>query len=264
MSDHDIISYLKNIIPLVSATFHEDHCISLKLTSPECVLGGIVRLRSDKHSILGLISQLHHLRELDLRRNRFGLIPNLGLVNLESLDLGSNYMGSVPEWIRGLNLKYLNLGVNELKFIPDWIGELPLENLKLHKNQLSNVDAIAPLRLTSLNLYLNRLKWPKFLWDFDLKVFSWGVSGIKEIDGIGNWKNLEWLTCVANKIECLPDSICGLTKLKGLVLNKNRLTCLPERIGELVNLRHLFLYKNQISVLPKSFGSLKLERYINP
>ncbi len=255
--DRDTVDAILAIVP-ATATFRDDHCVSLKLTGG--ILGGLVR-RIDKVPVLRLVSRLERLEELDLRRNRCGELPDLGLRCLTWLDLGSNYMGSVPDWIRPLPLKYLNLGVNELKVIPDWIGELPLTTLKLHKNQIKCVDAIAPLKLNSLNLYLNGLKqFPKCIWDFDLHTFSWGVSGVTVLPEIP-WKNLEWFVCIANRIERLPNSFCDLSKLKGAFLNKNRLTCLPERIGELQSLKHLFLYKNRIQWVPESFGHLRLERF---
>lgn len=266
MADRDAVAEINKLCPLATAEFEGESCVGLRLTSDKDVLGGVARRLSpgDKKHVLSLISRLTELKTLDLRRNRFGFIPDLGLERLEWLDLGSNYMGSVPDWLRRLPLTYLNLGVNELREIPEWVGGLPLTTLKLHKNEIASVDAIRPLKdVRFLNLYFNRIKpFPEFVWEFpEVQFFSWGVSGITSIsDGLCNWRHLEWLSLVANRIESLPDCICGLTALRGLRLNKNRLSRLPDHIGRLVDLRHLFLYKNCIRELPPSFSALRLEK----
>ncbi len=57
----------------------------------------------------------------------------------------------------------------------------------------------------------------------------------------------------------LPDDICSLGRLEGLVLAKNRISRLPENIGGM-NLKVLSLYSNNLSELPESFFDLKLEK----
>lgn len=265
--DRLIAEKLTNMVPGAHIQFEGNVCVGVHLVDPKHLFHGLARhlSPSDKKEILGLISKLEGLRYLDLRKNRFGKIPDLGLRNLEYVDLASNYMGSVPEWLRGLPLQYLNLGVNGLTTVPDWIGSFQnLRVLKLHKNSLLNVDAVAPLgSLAFLNLYFNRVKrLPTWLWDLrEINFFSWGVSGITHLpEEIGNWTKLEWLSLVANHIERLPDTLCELTLLKGMRLHKNRLLSLPENIGNLSRLEQLTLYRNRLQSLPQSFANLRLKK----
>lgn len=210
MTDRDVVAAIGRLVPGVRSQFRGDECHALFLTKSDCLLGGLARRLSpaDKREVLRLVSLLPHLRLLNLRRNRLGPVPDLGLERLEWLDLGSNYMGAVPDWLRRLPLQYLSLGVNELKFIPDWLGGLPLTTLKLHKNEIANVDAVRPLRaLKFLNLYFNRIKpFPEFVFEFpNVRFFSWGVSGLERLpDGVGRWAELRWLSLVANRLTELP------------------------------------------------------------
>lgn len=265
--DRLLAEKLLALVPGAHIQFEGDTCVGVHLVDPSHLYHGLARQHSpsDKKEILHLISGLSGLRYLDLRKNRFGPIPDLGLQLLEYVDLGSNYMGSVPYWLYGLNLIYLNLGVNELRSLPDWIADYPsLRVLKLHKNVLTDASPVANLKsLSFLNLYFNRIKrMPSFLWELpEINFFSWGVSGVEELpEGVGNWKKLEWLSLVANHIEKLPEAICDLTQLRGMRLHKNRLTALPERIGDLQRLEQLTLYRNQLQSLPESFSRLRLKK----
>ena len=266
MSDKDVVEKLLQMTPQSEFIFEEEKCVSANFTSSADPYFGLIRHMSpsDKKTVLRLVSKLNELKRLDFHKNRMGNFE-LPLQKLEHLDIGSNYTGSVPEWIRGNPLEYLNLGVNELSSIPDWIAEFTdMKVLKLHKNRLRDVSAISShKRMKFLNLYLNQIRnIPDEIWNLtEIEFFSWGVSGIKEVsERIGNWQNLRWLSLVANKLERLPDNLCTLTQLIGMRVHKNRLTELPENIGNLKNLSQLTVYRNRLRRLPESFRMLKLKK----
>jgi Leucine-rich repeat (LRR) protein len=265
--DRVILDKIIKIAPGTRARFDGERCVSLSLTDPLSIFWGTARHLNTKQKkeILLLTGQLQKLKSLDLRKNRFGPIDKLELPELQHLELSSNYMGEIPEWIKNLRLESLGLGVNELKRVPDWMGSMKeLRCLKIHKNELTSAEPIQNCKkLEELNLYQNRLKQiPEWVWNFEaMKHFSWGVSGITTVsESIEKWKNLVWLSLVANRIERLPETFCNLTQLKGARLHKNCIKELPQRIGDLKNLRELTLYRNRLVSLPDSFFNLKLRK----
>ena len=262
MNEKVVVDQLKRLVPQGRFQMEGDVCCGVHLADEKHVWHGFARHSQDKHAILRLISKLENLKYLDLRKNCFGPLPDLGLQNLEYADLASNYMRSVPEWLQKCPLKYLNLGVNELTDIPDWFANLTnLTVLKLHKNEIKNTEAVS--NLTFLNLYFNRMKSiPKFVWTLDqLEFFSWGISSIGTLPGeIGNLNKLKWLSMVGNKLTELPDEFCLLKNLIGIRLHKNRLHKLPESIGNLEKLEQITLYHNRLKSLPDSFYKLKLKK----
>jgi Leucine-rich repeat (LRR) protein len=266
MKDHDIVAKIRGMIPTASFEFEGENCIKAVFTNSECKFYGILRLFSieDKKEILNLISKLHCLRHLDLRKNKLGKI-DLGLTCLQHLDLGSNYMGEVPSWIRKNNLTYLNLGVNELNDLPSWFGDLSsLEVLKIHKNKINDFSTLSSFfSLRELNLYFNCVnKIPHFIFNFvNMNYFSWGMSSIEELsDSICKLVNLHYLSIVGNRLKYLPDSICLCENMIGMRLSKNKIECLPDQIGLMKKLKMISLYKNELRFLPDSFYELNLEK----
>lgn len=267
MSDLDIIEEIVRYAPSATFTIEMDRCIKADFTSSDETFIGSFRTlpRIEKEYVLHLINKLKSLKSLNLRKNRLSFVPEMDLPNIEHLDLASNYMCEVPEWIKSCNLSYLNLGVNNLESIPDWISEFKeLKVLKIHKNKLTNVDPIFGCKkLQFLNLYLNQIQEiPNFIFSLpDIEFFSWGLSKITELsDEICKWKKLKWLSLVANKLRYLPDGICTLQNLQALRVHKNNLCKLPENIGDLQNLEQISLYSNNLKSLPESFRKLKLKK----
>lgn len=263
-----LIDRLKRLVPPVQIDYHEGRPVGISLHDENSTWGGMIRHYSDqdKLTVLKLISQIDGLKNLNLRKNKIGPLPDClqALTSLESLNLGSNYIGTIPEWIRGLRqLTYLNLGVNELRELPAFLVETKLEILKVHKNHLQYLpEEMKVLKLRSLNLYSNAFKSiPEFIYEYDLEMFFWGISGIKELSPkIAAWKNMLWFNVIGNKLEQLPEEICLLTKMRSALLHKNRLRELPKRFGDLVNLEEISLYDNQLEKLPESFFKLKLKK----
>lgn len=261
MSDRDTVDALLALTPAF-VEFDEDRCVSVELRSNN-IWHGSARNSKHKKEIVQTLSRLQHLRVLDVRKNKLGSIEG-GWTELCHVDLGSNYLGRVPGWLRGNPLVYLNLGVNELVEIPDWFNEFKILNiLKLHKNQLRNVDSIFDLKMASLNLYQNKMtSIPVQLFNNDVvEFFSWGFCPTTFLPcEVGRWKKLRWLSIVGCKLTCLPSEVCSLKSLTGLKLTKNKLKELPAEIGNLTKLKELYLYNNDLSELPESTKNLKLTK----
>lgn len=267
MCDHDVVEKIKKYTPSATFVFNEEKCTVADFTSSNEIFVGSLRLlnQNDKTVVISLINKLKNLEVLNLRKNRLVNITDLSLPKLIHLDLSSNYLGVVPEWIKELNLEFLGLGVNNLLSIPDWIGSLTnLKVLKLHKNKIADVQVIQNCKnLKFLNLYLNSMtQIPEFIFDLEhIEFFSWGLSSVESLsEKIENWKKLQYLSLVANKIKYLPDSICNLKNLIGLRIHKNELQELPKNIGNLEKLEQISLYSNCLKSLPESFLNLKLKK----
>ena len=259
--EREIVSSIQKLA-FCDIQFENNQCISLKFTNEADIFYGTIRHSKEKKQIFNLINQLPNLRTLDLRKCRVESLPKLDLPYLTHLDLGSNYLGSIPDWLKELKLSYLNLGVNGISHIPDWFADQEFETLKLHKNKIGYVPPLKP-SLKNLNLYMNTMDdIPSFVWSLiNLEFFSWGCSKIRTLDpAIGKLQNLLWLSFVPNKIENIPDTFCTLKKLKGVRFSKNCLNVLPDRIGDLQSLAEITLYDNQLTTLPESFFQLKLSK----
>ncbi len=262
MSDIQLIESLKKLVPDVQAEIHNDQCVSLSFSNPEHPWFGIIRHHKDKPQILRLISQCENLKSLDLRKCRIPFLPTLP-DTLEYLDIGSNYLGSIPDLSHLRRLKYLNVGVNNLTEFPHSILELPLTTLKVHKNQIKGIPSKLPTTIRWLNIYLNRVsKLDEDLYGIpDMEYFSCGFGGFKRLpEAIGRWKGLTWLSVVLTPIRELPGALTTLPRLRGARLSKNHLECLPENIGDLAALRDLSLNNNRLKSLPDSFYRLNLDR----
>lgn len=262
MLERQIVQSIQKLAPC-QANFEQDHCIELQFVDKLHPYYGTMRHSKDKKTIFELINKLTSLRTLNFRKCRLEIAPDLDLPNLNHLDLSSNYLGKVPEWIRTLALDYLNLGVNNLMQIPDWFSEQEFKVLKLHKNQITHFPTLKPT-LQFLNLYLNKKPTiPDFVWDLNhLEFFSWGMSNITHIpEEIGSLKNLLWLSFVPNALVEIPKTFALLKKLRGVRFAKNQIQRLPENFGELESLEELTLYDNQIQELPESFYQLSLKKF---
>lgn len=267
MQDAEI---LKKVEALVGATvphvLRDGRCVELSLTSERALYHGLIRHHpaAVKQDILRLVSRLTGLQSLDLRRNLLGELPvEFGqLAELEQLILGSNYLGHVPEVIRGFrNLRSLHLGNNYLAELPGWLGEFDqLEYLALHKNlQLKSLDGLQGLkRLKNLNLYfVNLLTLPEVVYEFrQLTTLTlWNVNCFPH--GMDAFEQLEFFTdCGGPGTRGLPDGFTRLKRLRMARLFQNNLETLPDDLGDLENLEQISLYQNQLSRLPDSMARL--------
>ena len=156
----------------------------------------------------------------------------MGLVSLETLDLGGNQLESFPEGLSDLaNLRVLRLSYNKLRgSLPEYFGRF--KNLvwaSLYDNQLSGSlpESLGDLEnLVDLNLSKNH--------------FSGPIPS-----SLGRLRNLEWLGLSQNN-------------LKGTF---------PKWLGQLEKLRHLLLWGNPLmsGPVPISWGKLSdANIYISP
>jgi len=184
------------------------------------------------------------------------------LTELEDLTLGSNYLGCVPEQVRGFKrLKSLHLGNNDLVELPPWLGELSgLEHLALHKNlKLKSIGPVRSLkRLRTLNLYyVSLVELPEFVYELhELTTLTlWNVRRFPH--GLAPFENLEFFTnCGGPSVHALPEGFTRLRKLRMTRLSQNNLESLPEDLGSLENLEQISLYQNRLSRLPDSMARL--------
>lgn len=258
-SDKKIIQYLQNI-----CKFHyileDEICTEISFYDQNDLFEGTIRKHPDKYKIISMIAKFKNLKKLNLRKCKINNLPDIHSKNLEFIDISSNDIEQIPNWIiKQPLLKYLNIGSNKITTIPD-LQHLPLEILKIHKNSISNMPKI-PNTIKSLNLYLNNMKEiPENILNLSLlEVFSFGVTEMKQLPPLHLLTNLKWLTLTVNQIENISEDICKLKNLEGLQLAKNKLKTLPEMIGNM-NIKTLTLYSNEISKLPQSFFNLKLNK----
>ena len=86
-------------------------------------------------------------RQVSLANQEFTSVPEWirELTELTTLDLGSNKISTLPEWLGLLGLSILDLGDNGLTTLPQWIGKLKdLKVLNLIRNQLTDLPRIGP------------------------------------------------------------------------------------------------------------------------
>ncbi|MDD2838842.1 MAG: hypothetical protein PHX59_07775 [Sulfuricurvum sp.] len=273
MNDSDILARLKILIKdEFQYKLDNDKCIELSLSDKNYIYHGLIRhyTINEKKNILDLIARLESLQKLDLRRNKLLHIESNffeRLNALEYLDLGSNYLQTIPESISQLKqLRYLNIGVNDLETCPSFFSEFEnLQTLSLHKNRFSVLDAsVGTLKnLRSLNVYgMNFKSVPVFIFDLT-NLYNLTLSHFSQVPReIANLQKLEYFTNnIAIKLTSLPDEFTSLKRLKMTRLYQNSLKYLPEEIGNLQELEQLSLYQNHLTYLPKSFEKLqKLEK----
>lgn len=270
MPSSDVVTAkeILSLVPGVSFGFDDaGDCVYADFTDEDNPYHGVLRHYRYKEEILLRLSKFISLRHLNLRKCLVKSLPYLGhLRHLEFLDIASNELNYLPDWIANLTeLRYLNVGANKLTFLSEGISRChKLHTLKAHKNLLKELPKqFSSLPIKVLNLYLNHMNYfPGFIWDYrQMEEFSWGLSCIAALPkNISNWKNLQWLSLVGNKLESLPLEICRLEKIKGMRLHKNRIKSLPERFGRLKSLEQLTLYCNDIERLPKSFYQLNFKK----
>lgn len=261
MSDRKIISELEQLCKF-SFEMEGDFCVEISFHEDDNAFGSTIRRHPLKQHIVDSVSKMPKLRNVNLRKSKIGRVPKFVSKELEYLDLSCNDITSILETdLNQPRLQFLNLGANQLSKLPD-LSSLPLVTLKVHKNPLVELPPI-PGTIESLNLYLNHKfdHIPDQVFDLNLlQVFSFGVTKMSVFPSFSCFPDLRWLTMTVNQFEFLPDDICSLSKLEGLVLAKNRISRLPQSIGDMTGLRVLTLYENNLTDLPESFFDLNLRK----
>ena len=177
--------------------------------------------------------ELTNLRELDLRFNQLQDVSLLdGLVNLEQLYCGNNYITSFPTIAS--NLQYLHM----------------------IKNPLSKLNSISTsfLAITYLNLSSARLaSLPATLFDStsNLERLILDNNEFTSIPELGKLKNLQHLSCCNNQLNSLPPELGQLRNVSVIDVHDNNLKGLPDEIWYLCNLTTLNASSNLITTFPK-------------
>ena len=185
------------------------------------------------HSISETITQNKNLLELQFNANQISHISHTinNLQNLEILNLSNNKLSTLPEEISELQkLENLNLDKNQLQALPKNIGNLQkLKSLHLWswKNQIDEIpESFA--KLNSLDY---------------LTICS--KKGIKNLEILGECKNLEFLDIgISNRVE-IPNELSNLVNLRRLSFygyKNSPIKSLPKGLENLPNLRQLYLY----------------------
>jgi Leucine-rich repeat (LRR) protein len=164
--------------------------------------------------------------------------------NLRELDLRGNPLGIIPEVLFQLRiLTILNLENCELTEIPVQISQLVnLKKLYLDNNKITLNNTLALSSIEHLSLSNNQ---------------------IIDITGIRQLSTLEILDVSENFIEIVPDVLTQGSSLKKLILRGNSLQRLPSSIGEIKSLKWLDVSKNILKKLPNEIGKLNNLRYLN-
>lgn len=154
------------------------------------------------------------------------------LANLQSLDVSSNQLSSLPESIGDLrHLKKIDLRYNSINELPKSFTKLSsLEFLLADKNLLTTIP-------NSIGNLLN-------LVELDLSYND--ISMIPK--SIGKCRKLMTLDLSNNFIKSIPKELYKLSNLETLNLSSNQLTGLPNGISALSNLKKIYLGKWNISL----------------
>lgn len=70
------------------------------------------------------------------------------------------------------------------------------------------------------------------------------------------WVCAECVYLNGNRLQVMPEGLCGLPRLRKLYLGQNRIAHLPEAVGQMGALEELKLDRNCLTTLPASFGNL--------
>ncbi|KAL3853636.1 hypothetical protein ACJMK2_017166 [Sinanodonta woodiana] len=195
--------------------------------------------------------QLFNLQELLLNNNRIVSLPetNLGLKELESLNISHNELTCIPEnFLRTCaKLKFLDASFNHLDSLPSEalaLTLIKLSKLNMRRNCLTEKE---PFYIPKFILYLPSLM------SLDLS-----ENNLMGLPSVSMWKStlMRELLVSRNNISKLNlEGAKAWTKLEKLNLSRNNLSELPREIGQLTYLSSLDISHNkQLSTLPDELG----------
>ena len=225
---------------------------------------------------LDFLTELQHLRVVDLRNNYFsGVLPSAGLARLSKLEFfqlqNNNLTGSIPEELGNIvSLNVLDLGLNNMSgtIPPSFSALVNLRFLSLAGNALKGIIPDVITKLTRLRaLYLDKNKWSgplpiglgalRNLQSLDL---SFGNLNGTIPASIFDLKRLDALRLGGNKLQghIGNERISRLTALQTLVLGPNRLngTIPAEGLSALAQLEVLILENNSLSMPPAGINGM--------
>jgi len=257
--------------------------IDLKKTPKKPNTGGFRSSMRGAYTLtLQGIGNLKKLKELDISHQtwRMKTLPAeiTQLVNLEHLNISSNWYPSLPVGIKKLTHLNLNHTVNYLKNAHlnlEFVSQLKLEtlHLKYAQNPASILDLLSyPNQLRTLNLsFCDLTKLPEILFQCtQLHKLDLSYNKLKDLPSdISKLAQLEILDISNNSFAKLPNALSTLTHLKTLDCSRSFLCypeqglVLPDNFGQLKNLEELNLRGNAINDFPASFGQMPQLKSLN-
>jgi len=166
----------------------------------------------------------------DFRNLKLSTTPQNIKVNVEYLDLSSNYLSKLPDdFDKYQQLKILFLSNNNFQSIPKILSKMTsLYMVSFRNNKISEVNFL-PEKLEWLILTNNSIN----------KIYS-----------IGKLVNLKKLMLSGNMLNTLPKDIVNCQKIELLRLSNNQFSKIPECIFELNNLAWISMANNPCFPLP--------------
>lgn len=216
-----------------------------------------------------VLCAMPNLTDLDLSFNTIRTLPpELGqLTKLVRLVLAGNRLSHLPAEMRGLvSLRVLDLRHMTLQSIDD-VPALPkLERLLATHNAITRIDSALGATLTQLELAHNPLSRAALqapaasaLTRLDLSHASLGTLPTSLLSSV---PALTHLVLDGNQLGALP-SLEALTELEVLSCAANALTNVPDSIGALRALVRLDLHNNNVRALPASLWACRALRELN-
>ena len=218
---------------------------------------------------IGALKMLEHI-ELTSRSSYFPSsfadcsalrFARLSFDNSASGDLVlSNKMGDLK------NLETLEINSNKLRSLPVSFSVMPLKTLKIIGTELQTVpENFGELRnLQSLEIYGSFTRLPTSFGNLT-KLTHLTLGGKTELlpEQFGNLSSLVYFNAQSSSIKLLPESFGRLKNLKEINMQLGKLERLPDSFGELDALETLNLAANPIKTFPKAILALKNIKTIN-
>lgn len=214
------------------------------------------RLSMDSFDVL---AEMTTLRDLKLANNSLSgsLSPAISnLTSLEIIDLRGNSLTALPNEISDMKrLRILNLAENALDTLPfAELAQLPLTELVLRKNKLSGTLIDGPTAsfetLQTLDISSNQIKLlvpSGSMIDLPvLHTLSMSMNRVQELPDMSSWASLLTLTADENTISVIPQSFCGLAKLRQADFSGNDIRVVPPEVSRMDNLSMIRLSGNPL------------------